>query len=162
MRFLNSYSIPQFIDPHSTLKPLEFYSSTLLVTDDLRIIFLSGFSQHADVVRTGISTKASGEIIDFSEDSSFKVSFEHKISTHTYPTLSTAALKVLLPFTTSYLCEMGFSAMNGIKTKFRNKLQLSNILRLKIKHVSVDVKEVIRRKRKQAHFSHTPNYAFEK
>ncbi|KRY26668.1 SCAN domain-containing protein 3 [Trichinella spiralis] len=162
MRFLNSYSIPQFIDPHSTLKPLEFYSSTLLgeqlsFTDDLRIIFLSGFSQHADVVRTGISTKASGEIIDFSEDSSFKVSFEHKISTHTYPTLSTAALKVLLPFTTSYLCEMGFSAMNGIKTKFRNKLQLSNILRLKIKHVSVDVKEVIRRKRKQAHFSPTPN-----
>ncbi|KRY44752.1 SCAN domain-containing protein 3 [Trichinella britovi] len=36
---------------------------------------------------------------------------------NTYPTLSTAALKVLLSFTTSYMCEIGFSAMIGIKTK---------------------------------------------
>ncbi|KRY39055.1 Protein ZBED8 [Trichinella spiralis] len=66
---------------------------------------------------------------------------------NTYPTLSTAALKVLLPFTTSYMCEIGFSAMIGIKTKLRNKLQISNNLRLKLTHISVDVEEVISQNR---------------
>jgi hypothetical protein len=50
----------------------------------------------------------------------------------TCPTLSAEALKVLLPFSSSYIYEVGFSAMVGIKTNFRNKLQLSNSLRLKI------------------------------
>ncbi|KRX77526.1 Zinc finger BED domain-containing protein 5 [Trichinella sp. T6] len=84
--------------------------------------------------------------------------FGYQLKTH--PTLPTAALKVLLPFTTSYMCKIGFSAMIGIKTKFRNKLQLSNILRLKLTHVSVDVEEVISQNRKQAHCLHTPHYAF--
>ncbi|KRY37953.1 Uncharacterized protein T01_1754 [Trichinella spiralis] len=104
------------------------------VTDDLESLFLSGFKQHAVVVRTGISTKADGELINLSVDFSFKVSFDRKTLTHfclsvqnKYPTLSTAALKLLLPFTTSYLCEIGFSSINRIKRKFRNKLKLSNI-----------------------------------
>jgi hypothetical protein len=36
----------------------------------------------------------------------------------TCPTLSTEALKVLLPFSSSYICEVGFSAMVGMNTKF--------------------------------------------
>ncbi|KRX29737.1 hypothetical protein T06_2670 [Trichinella sp. T6] len=43
------------------------------------------------------------KVIDLSEDYSFKMSFD--------------PLKVLLSFTTSYMCEIGFSAMIGIKTK---------------------------------------------
>ncbi|KRY37233.1 Uncharacterized protein T01_9180, partial [Trichinella spiralis] len=82
----------------------------------------------SDVVDTSISTKTDEELIDLSEDTSFGSELK------TYPTLSTAALKVLLPFTTSYMCEIGFSAMIGIQSKFRNKLQLSNILRLKLTH----------------------------
>ncbi|KRY36248.1 Zinc finger BED domain-containing protein 5 [Trichinella spiralis] len=127
------------------------------------------FSQHADVVCTGISTKGDEELIDLSEDSSFKVSFDRKTLTqfwlsvlNTYPTPSTAALKVLHPFTTFYLCEIGFSAMNKIKSKFRSKLQLSNILRLQPERFSADVEEVITQNRKQAHCSHTPHYAFDK
>ncbi|XP_003372298.1 hypothetical protein Tsp_10522 [Trichinella spiralis] len=56
-----------------------------------------------------MSTKADGELIDLSEDSLFKVSFDRKTLTQfypsiqiKYPTLSTAALKVLLPFTAYY------------------------------------------------------------
>ncbi|KRX25518.1 SCAN domain-containing protein 3 [Trichinella nelsoni] len=104
----------------------------------IEYFWVNNFSQHADVARTGMSTKADGELINLSEDSSFKVSFDRKTLTHfclsvqnKYPTLSTAALKLLLPFTTSYLCEIGFSAMNGIKSKFRNKLKLSNIFATK-------------------------------
>ncbi|KRX18486.1 Zinc finger BED domain-containing protein 5 [Trichinella nelsoni] len=122
--------------------------------DSLNESFIISVKKCSNVVATGISTKADEELINFSED----CSFGYQLKTH--PTLSTAALKVLLPFTTSYMCEIGFSAMIGIKTKFRNKLQLSHILRLKLTHVSVDVEEVISQNRKQAHSSHTPHYAF--
>ncbi|XP_003372713.1 hypothetical protein Tsp_11702 [Trichinella spiralis] len=100
-----------------------------------------------DVVATGISTKANEKLIDLSEDYSFKESFDRK------------RLKVLLSFTTSNMCKIGFSAMIGIKTKLRNKLQLSNTLRLKLTHISVDIEEDISQNRKQAHCSHTPHYA---
>jgi hypothetical protein len=76
----------------------------------------------------------------------------------TCPILSTEALKVLLPFSSSYICEVGFSAMVGMKTKLRNKLQLSNSLRLKITRIDVDVNAVINSNRKQGHQSHTPHY----
>jgi hypothetical protein len=48
--------------------------------------------------------------------------------------------------------------MVEMKTKFRNKLQLSNSLRLKITRIDVDVNAVINSNRKQAHQSHTPHY----
>jgi hypothetical protein len=48
--------------------------------------------------------------------------------------------------------------MVGMKTKFWNKLQLSNSLRLKITRIDVDVNAVINSNRKQAHQSHTPHY----
>jgi hypothetical protein len=48
--------------------------------------------------------------------------------------------------------------MVGMKTKFRNKLQLSNSLRLNIARIYVDVNSVMNSNRKQAHQSHTPHY----
>jgi hypothetical protein len=42
-----------------------------------------------------------------------------------------------------------------MKTKFRNTLQLSNSLHLKITRIDVDVNAVIDSNRKQAHQSHT-------
>jgi hypothetical protein len=45
-----------------------------------------------------------------------------------------------------------------MKTKFRNKLQLSNSLRLKITRIDVDVNAVINSNRKQVHQPHRPHY----
>lgn len=119
----------------------------------------------SDDVATVMSMMADEELIDLSEDTSLKMNFDRKklipfwLSVqNTYPTLSTTALRVLLPFTTSHMCEVAFSAMIAIKNKFRNQLQLSNTLRLKITNVNVDVKDVICKNRKQAHSSHTPHY----
>ena len=39
-----------------------------------------------------------------------------------YPSISNKALRILLQFSTSYLCEIGFSTMTNIKSKKRNKL----------------------------------------
>ena len=49
-----------------------------------------------------------------------------------YGLISDRALKFLIPFSTSYLCETGFSAMLGIKNKYRSKLELEPDLRLKL------------------------------
>jgi hypothetical protein len=48
--------------------------------------------------------------------------------------------------------------MAGMKTKFRNKLQLSSSLHLKITRTDVDVNAVINSNREQAHQTHTPHY----
>ncbi|KRX49551.1 hypothetical protein T05_7656 [Trichinella murrelli] len=50
----------------------------------------------------------------------------------------------------------------AIHTGARIKLQLSNILRIKLTRVSGDVEEVISQNRKQVYCSHTPHYAFDK
>ncbi|KAJ3597429.1 hypothetical protein NHX12_000955 [Muraenolepis orangiensis] len=42
-----------------------------------------------------------------------------------YMEIGTLALKTLLPFPTSYLCEAGFSAMTATKTRLRSKLDVS-------------------------------------
>jgi hypothetical protein len=74
---------------------------------------------------TGISTKADEKLIDLSEDISLKLNFNGRKLTQfwlsvqqTCPTLSSETLKVLLPFSSSYICELGFSAMVGMKTKY--------------------------------------------
>ena len=110
---------------------------------------------------TGISTKADEELIDLSEDSSLKMNFSRTklvqfwVSLlNLYPLISTEALKALIPFSSSYKCETGFSAMVGIKTKFRNKLRLSNSLRLKLSQIEINVKSIVQSSKKQAHPSH--------
>uniref|UniRef100_A0A8P4GAE8 DUF4371 domain-containing protein n=1 Tax=Dicentrarchus labrax TaxID=13489 RepID=A0A8P4GAE8_DICLA len=47
-----------------------------------------------------------------------------------YPQLCDVALKILLPFASTYLCEAGFSKMTALKTKYRNRAQIEDDLRL--------------------------------
>ena len=68
---------------------------------------------------TGISTKADEELIDLSEDSSLEMNFNTRkliqfwVSLQTpYPLISSEALKVPMPFSSSYKYEAGFSAMD--------------------------------------------------
>ncbi|GFT63247.1 SCAN domain-containing protein 3 [Trichonephila clavipes] len=53
-----------------------------------------------------------------------------------YPERATTALKSLLPFPTTYLCEAGFSAVTATKTKQRNKLDISNTLRVSLSPIN--------------------------
>ncbi|GFX24836.1 SCAN domain-containing protein 3 [Trichonephila clavipes] len=53
-----------------------------------------------------------------------------------YPKIATTALKFLLPFPTTYLCEAGFSAVTATKTKQLNKLDISNTLRVSLSPIT--------------------------
>ena len=113
---------------------------------------------------TGISTKADEELIDLSENSFVEMNFSTRklvqfwVSLQTsYPLISKKSLKVLFAFSSSYKCEAGFSGMVGIKSKFGNKLQLSNSLRLKLSQIEINIKSTIERTKKQAHPSHLPH-----
>jgi hypothetical protein len=47
-----------------------------------------------------------------------------------YPSLADVALKVFILFSTTYLCENGFSIMTTIKNKIRNLLEISSAIRI--------------------------------
>ncbi|KAI6658866.1 SCAN domain-containing protein 3-like [Oopsacas minuta] len=69
-----------------------------------------------------------------------------------YPELSELALKRILPFPSTYLCEMGFSTMSIIKTKYRNSLDVRSPLRVALSSIEPRLDKLV--KSKQAHSSH--------
>ncbi|KAJ4930510.1 hypothetical protein JOQ06_024821 [Pogonophryne albipinna] len=69
-----------------------------------------------------------------------------------YPALAERALKSLLPFATTYLCESGFSTLKVLKTKHRARLQVDNDIRLALTNLKPRIDKLCRRH--QAHPSH--------
>lgn len=69
-----------------------------------------------------------------------------------YPALSDKAVRILLPFATTYLCEKGFSSLAAIKTKYRSRLDAEPDLRLKLCSIEPDIKGLCAER--QAHPSH--------
>ena len=57
----------------------------------------------------------------------------------TYPNVSVIALRILVPFASTYLCEAGFSALVDIKAKNRNRLNVEDDLRLALTNVKPQV-----------------------
>jgi len=69
-----------------------------------------------------------------------------------YQELSNIAVKVLIGFSTTYLCERGFSSLTYLKSKYRNKLNVEDDLRLYLTKLEPNIEELC--KKKQAHPSH--------
>lgn len=70
-----------------------------------------------------------------------------------YPKIAEKALRLYLPFSSTYLCERGFSAVVAIKTKYRNKLDIGSDLRCAISMVKPRIVNLV--KSMQAHPSHS-------
>lgn len=49
-----------------------------------------------------------------------------------FPSLAKTALKILIPFATTYLCELGFSSLLHFKTKSRSYVNMSDDIRVAI------------------------------
>ncbi len=69
-----------------------------------------------------------------------------------YPELCDVALKILLPFASTYLCEAGFSKMTALKTKYRNCAQIEDDLRLCLSNIEPRIEDLCTAK--QAQVSH--------
>lgn len=106
-----------------------------------------------------LSTEEEEQLIELSCDSSLKLQYNKdkllqfwSTVSSEYRSISTAALRVLLPFATSYLCETGFSAVAVIKNKYRSKLNLEKEMRVAISKLEPRFEKLC--SEKQAHPSH--------
>ena len=69
-----------------------------------------------------------------------------------YPELATKALKYLMPFPTTYLCEQAFSQLIYIKSKYRNRMNVEPGLSLKLSAIEPEIENIVAAK--QHHPSH--------
>ncbi|CAK1582494.1 unnamed protein product [Parnassius mnemosyne] len=92
-------------------------------------------------------------------DSSLKLQYDKdkllefwSSASHEYRAISYAALRVLSPFVTSYLCETGFSAVAVIKNKYGSKINVEKEMRVVISKLEPRFEKLC--SEKQAHPSH--------
>ncbi|XP_044300501.1 transcription intermediary factor 1-beta isoform X6 [Varanus komodoensis] len=76
--------------------------------------------------------------------SQFWVSLEKE-----YPSLSYRAIKLLILFSTTYLCEKSFSALLLIKTKQRNRMAVNAVLRLSETTLQPRLSSILEKKQQQ-------------
>ncbi|XP_072391924.1 zinc finger BED domain-containing protein 5-like [Diabrotica undecimpunctata] len=117
------------------------------------------FVSDLDSVRENLSVNEKESLIELSCDGALQVEFNKeelcefwlKVKNE-YPSLSRKALLFLIPFTTTYLCESGFSVMLIIKNNYRNKLNIDTNLRLKLSTTEPDISSLV--SNMQHHFSY--------
>ncbi|XP_062294532.1 zinc finger BED domain-containing protein 5-like [Scomber scombrus] len=97
-----------------------------------------------------LSAKEQDGPLDLSYDTALKLVFLHKHLINfwlhvasEYPDLADKAVRYLMPFPTTYLCESGFSALVAVKTKYRNKLNVEPDLRLRLSSIEPDIKYLV-------------------
>ena len=64
----------------------------------------------------------------------------------TYPDLAKMALKVLIPFATTYECQAAFSTLFHIKSKYRNRLDVTHYMRVALSKTQPKIDELIAKK----------------
>nr|XP_061783570.1 zinc finger BED domain-containing protein 5-like [Nerophis lumbriciformis] len=69
-----------------------------------------------------------------------------------YALIGQRAVSILLPFATSYLCEIGFSAVASLKTKYRSQLNIEHDLSVAVSSLQPRFEKLC--SAKQAHCSH--------
>ena len=124
--------------------------------------FTSDFSSYAwirnplsvSVVPSMFYGSQKEEFIDFSCNNTLKSKMDQFCtdSCTEYPVISKAALRLLIPFATSYMCEAGFSAVAVIKTKYRSKLDVEREMRLAVSNITPRFEALCQSKR--ANVSH--------
>lgn len=90
----------------------------------------------------GLSIEEEETFIDFTASGETKRQFSNKSLFEfwagvddEFSALKTRAFRILLPFSTSYLCETGFSAVASLKTKYRSQLNIERELRVSISNI---------------------------
>ncbi|XP_072389498.1 zinc finger BED domain-containing protein 5-like [Diabrotica undecimpunctata] len=95
------------------------------------------------IIPEGLSTAEEETFIDFTANDKIKKQFNNKSLfefwaevNDKFSALKTRAFRILLPFSTSYLCETRFSAVAALKTKYRSQLNIEKELRTSISNIT--------------------------
>ncbi|XP_022160172.1 protein FAM200A-like [Myzus persicae] len=116
--------------------------------------------QHLNVPDiTGLTTTQENQLIEISSNSNLKRVFkESSLSSfwlsirQDYPEISDSAIRPLMLFSTTYLCEKGFSANVYTKNKYRNRLNIESDLRIQLSNIDPKIPDLVLKK--QHHPSH--------
>uniref|UniRef100_A0A670Z1R0 DUF4371 domain-containing protein n=1 Tax=Pseudonaja textilis TaxID=8673 RepID=A0A670Z1R0_PSETE len=84
------------------------------------------------------------QLIEIANDGGLKSMFETTSNLFAFwgkvkaehPDIATKALKVLLPFSTSYLCEAGFSALTATKTRLWSRLDIRSTIQVSLSPIT--------------------------
>ena len=95
-------------------------------------------------------------LIDLTSHSELKISFQKQRLPEFWPhlqdefkILSVKAKLVLLLFSTTYLCEAGFSAYIGTKTKYRSRLNGEPDIRLQLSSIEPKIRKMCKKMQPQ-------------
>lgn len=107
-----------------------------------------------------LNYKEEEELIEIRNDRTLRIKYSESslesfwiLIQKEYPNIGARALQVLVQFSTSYLCEVGFSTLVNIKTKKRERLKsVENEMRVCLSKIRPNIKELC--KLHQAHVSH--------
>lgn len=109
-----------------------------------------GDEAHIERIGSALSARELDSLVDIAVDSTLKMAFRQKTLpdfwVHVqpeHPKLAECALKTLMPFASTYKCEVGFSALVGLKTKKRNRVNVAPNLRLKLSCLQPDIKTLM-------------------
>ena len=119
------------------------------------------FIEISDDARVSLTlTEEEEELACISTDGSLKIQYKELslekfwiLIREEYQAIAKKALAILLQFSTSYLCELGFSTLTNIKCKKRTNLQsIDEEMRVCLSYMRPNIEEIA--KTHQAHTSH--------
>ena len=95
----------------------------------------------------GLTAAEEEKLIEISMDNALKLQVKDRSLSNfwaylqaDFPELSKKAMKVLMPFVTTYLCEKSFSALVYLKNKYRNRLNnVESELRIQLSSIKPDI-----------------------
>ncbi|KAK2719602.1 hypothetical protein QYM36_005167 [Artemia franciscana] len=102
---------------------------------------------------SGLSDKLTENLIELASDRALELKFQNVTVSQfwlevkgEYKELSEIAMSALLPFGSTYLCEVSFSAMSLIKTKHRNRLSVQNDLIIAVSDIEPRFDNILAKK----------------
>ncbi|KAK2717379.1 hypothetical protein QYM36_006235 [Artemia franciscana] len=105
---------------------------------------------------SGLSDKLTENLIELASDRALELKFQNVTVSQfwlevkgEYKELSEIAMSALLPFGSTYLCEVSFSAMSLIKTKHRNRLSVQNDLIIAVSDIEPRFDNILAKKQPQ-------------
>ncbi|XP_025419894.1 zinc finger BED domain-containing protein 5-like [Sipha flava] len=94
--------------------------------------------------------KINEELVELSSDENLRVRFQENTCDtfwisiiSEYPELSNQAISILLPFASTYLCEIAFSTPTIIKNNYRTRFNVEADLRIAVSNIKPNIESIM-------------------